>query len=544
MRLAAVRTEVAAEPRVARAAGLISILTVLSRLAGFGRTAMLGWAVGATALGTAYVTANTVPNIIFEIVAGGALAALVVPLLAKPLAAGDKAAVAAAASATLTWTLALLIPLAVVVALAAEPIIAAFAPAGTPADVVDAGALMLRIFAPQLPLYGIAVVLTGVLQAHRRFAWPVLAPLLSSVVVASTYGVFAITQGVRADLPEVGVDGQLILAIGTTLGVVVLSMCLVIPLRSLRLAWRPTWGLAAGTGGAARELALAGAVTIGSQQIAVLAVLWLANRGPTGTVVVFTVAQAVYLLPWAVLAVPTATAVYPALAHAHATDDPDSYRRRLAPAIRGVVLLSLLGAAALVGVAKPAAGFFALPGLAQAVIGLAPGLLGYGLFAVLSRALYAAGAPRAAAAATAVGWCAVAAAAFALSAALPDDRRLLALGLATSVGMLLLGGLLVAAVARRSGRHALDGLPRATGVGLVAAVIAAAAGLGVVALTGDTPTKIAALGQGMLAGAVVAAVFLAVAYPLDRHDVRPAIASVGRRLRRGAARGTGVNGDR
>ena len=208
------------------------------------------------------------------------------------------------------------------------------------------------------------------------------------------------------------------------------------------------------------------------------------------------------------------------------------------------MLLSLLGAAALVGVAQPAAGFFALPGLAQAVIGLAPGLLGYGLFAVLSRALYAAGAPRAAAAATAAGWVGVAVAAFVLSAALPDDRRLLALGLATSVGMLLLGGLLVAAVTARSGRRALDGLARAAGVGLVAAVVAAAAGLGVVAFTGDTPTKIAALGQGMLAGAVVAGVFLAVAYPLDRHDVRPAIAAVGRRLRRGAARGTGVNGER
>ncbi len=117
------------------------------------------------------------------------------PLLAGPLAAGDRRPVAAATSALLTWTLALLIPLAAVVALAAEPIIAAFAPAGTPADAVDAGALMLRIFAPQLPLYGIGIVLTGVLQAHRRFAWPVLAPLLSSVVVAATYGLFAAHPG-------------------------------------------------------------------------------------------------------------------------------------------------------------------------------------------------------------------------------------------------------------------------------------------------------------------------------------------------------------
>ena len=46
---------------------------------------------------------------------------------------------------------------------------------------------MLRVFAPQLPLYGLGIVLTGVLQAHHRFAWPVIAPLLSSVTVIGAY---------------------------------------------------------------------------------------------------------------------------------------------------------------------------------------------------------------------------------------------------------------------------------------------------------------------------------------------------------------------
>ncbi|HTF10812.1 MAG TPA: hypothetical protein VK659_21825, partial [Asanoa sp.] len=91
--------------RVARSAGLIGGLTVLSRVAGFGRTAVLGWFVGPTLLGTAYVTANTVPNIIFEIVAGGALAALVVPLLAGTVSLGDRRTETATVSALLTWTL-------------------------------------------------------------------------------------------------------------------------------------------------------------------------------------------------------------------------------------------------------------------------------------------------------------------------------------------------------------------------------------------------------------------------------------------------------
>jgi len=110
-------------PRVARAAGLIGGLTVLSRIVGFGRTAVLGWFVGSTVLGTAYVTANTVPNIIFEIVAGGALAALVVPLLAGAVSAGDRRTEAGTVAALLTWTLTALVPLAVAVALLAGPII-------------------------------------------------------------------------------------------------------------------------------------------------------------------------------------------------------------------------------------------------------------------------------------------------------------------------------------------------------------------------------------------------------------------------------------
>ena len=58
---------------------------------------------------------------------------------------------------------------------------------GNLAATTDVGAGMLRVFAPQIPLYGVGIVLAGLLQAHRRFAWPVLAPLLSSVVVIATY---------------------------------------------------------------------------------------------------------------------------------------------------------------------------------------------------------------------------------------------------------------------------------------------------------------------------------------------------------------------
>ncbi|MFG2058059.1 murein biosynthesis integral membrane protein MurJ [Micromonospora sp. NPDC048930] len=522
--------------RVAGAAVLIAVLTVVSRLAGFGRTAVFTWVVQRSDLGGMYVIANTVPNIIFEIVAGGALASLVVPLLARPVEAGDRREVGAITGALLTWTLTLLVPLAVLVALLAEPIIGLLGEGRSPAELA-AGARMLRVFAPQLPLYGVGIVLTGVLQAHRRFAWPVIAPLLSSVTVIAVYLTFGASQGHGATIAQVSRGGELILSGGTTLGVVVLSLSLLVPLRPLRLTLRPGYAFPAEARAKVGGLATAGAVTVTAQQLALAVILSRVSGGPTGSPQVFNLAQTMYLLPWSVLAVPLAVAAYPSLAATAAGGDADGYRRTLAPATRGVLLFSFLGVAALVGTAEAVGHFFPLGATetAAAIVGFAPGLIGYGLFAVLSRALYARGATRVATAAITVGWLAVPLTAVPLAALLPRDDRVLAVTLANSVGMLLLGGLLIAAVLRSAGRAALAGIGRAGGAGLVAAAVAALGGVAVsrwFARLAGTPTASEALVQGMLSGVVVGALFLAVAWLTDERDVRPLLAAVARRLRR------------
>jgi putative peptidoglycan lipid II flippase len=506
--------------RIAGAAALIAALTVLARIAGFGRTVVFISTVKDNALGDLYNAANTVPNIVFEIVAGGALASLVVPLLAGAVAGGDKARVEAVTSALLSWTLVLLVPLAVVVALLAGPIVALL---GMPADAQDIGARMLRVFAPQLPLYGLGIVLTGVLQAHHRFAWPVIAPLLSSVTVMGAYLTYALVDGRGTGLGGLTGGGELALSLGTTLGVVVLTLSLLIPLRRLHLRLRPTLHFPGESGRQVVRLGWAGAVTVGSQQLMVLVVIVLAAG--SGELTRFNTAQALYLLPWAVLAVPLATAAYPTMAATAERGDEDGYRATVSRTARPVALFACLGAAALVAVAVPVADLLGAPKIAPGIVGFAPGLLGYALFALLSRALYARGATAAAAAATAAGWAVAAVAALILTAVLPDRDTVLALALANSVGMLTLGVLLVCAVRRKAGRGALAGLPRAAGVGIVAAVAAGAAGWGTAeglrhAFAG-TPAGWASLLQGMLGGVVVALVFLAVVYPLDRHDVRP-----------------------
>ncbi|MFV2104001.1 murein biosynthesis integral membrane protein MurJ [Micromonospora sp. LOL_024] len=527
--------------RVAGAAVLIAVLTVVSRLAGFGRTAVFTWVVQGSDLGAMYLLANTIPNIIFEIVAGGALASLVVPLLAAAVADGDRRTVAATAGALLTWTVTLLVPLAVLVALAAGPVVSLLGDGRSPEELA-AATRMLRVFAPQLPLYGIGIVLAGVLQAHRRFAWPVIAPLLSSLTVIVAYLVFADVAGAGASVAQAGRGAELILSVGTTLGVVVLSLSLLIPLRRLRLTLRPGYAFPVDARARVRGLAVAGVVTVAAQQVALAVILYRLSSGPTEAFQVFNLAQTFYLLPWAVLAVPLATVAYPTLAAAATAADERTFRNVLSGTVRGVLLCSCLGAAVLVGAAGPIGRFFPLDSAATAVavVGYAPGLIGYGLYAVLSRALYARGATRAATVAITAGWLAVPLVLLPLSTLLPVADRVLAVAGANSVGMLLLGALLLVAVGRSAGREALAGAGRAGCSGLVAGTTAAVAALALLwsLPTGDgTPARWTALTQGMLSGVLVGVVFLGMVWLVDRQDLRPLLAGLSRRLRRIRARG-------
>lgn len=511
--------------RIARAATLIAVLTVVSRVVGFGRTWVLTLAVGQTDLGAVYTSANAIPNIVFEIVAGGAMAALVVPLLAGGVASGDVRRTQQTTSALLSWVLALLTPLAVLVAVAADGVIRLVAGHSWTQQQLDVGADMLRVFAVQIPLYGLGVVLIGVLQAHRRFAWPVIAPLLSSIVVITTYIAFAAYDGAQADLAQASRTGIMILAVGTTLGVVVLSGCLLIPFRRLRITIRPHWRFA---NPSVRSLALSGLLTVVAQQLATLVALRLANAADAeqsiqGTALVFTVAQTVYLLPWAVLAVPAATAAYPTLAETAATGDHERFQHTLQRTARGVMLLSCLGAALLAGVAGPAAKFLshnADPApLAWGLAAYAPGLIGFGLAALLSRALYARNQQKQAAIAFLLGWGTAAVAMPILSAVMPVTQRVAALGLGTSIGMTVLGAVLVGQLHRAGAT--MPGLARAGLAGLVAAVVGAAAGNGVRVLSGGLPSSAAgiiALGAGCAIAALAG--FAAVALALDGGDLR------------------------
>lgn len=571
---------------LASAALLVTVVTLASRIVGFGRWLAQGAWLGSDGVGTVFNSANQLPNLLFEVAAGGALAGAVVPLLAGPLsralASGDggqdsaaaKEQASRSASALLGWTLVVLVPLAGLTALLARPIIGL---TGLDDPVhVDVATSFLRVFAVQVPLYGLAVVLGGILQAHKRFFWPTFAPLVSSLVVIVVYAIFgALAHGDQRDVAELSGRALDWLAWGTTVGVLFLALPLVVPVWRTGLRLRPTLRFPGGEGSRAARLAFAGVGALVAQQLSVFLTLRAANAaGGDGALSVYLYAQQVYLLPYAVLAFPIATSAFPHFAeHASAGRLPE-LRALVARTTRTLLLVTSLGVAALLAAAPVVERVFDLivrgdaPGMAAGLMAMAPGLVGFALILHLSRALYAVDHGRAAVVATASGW-GVAAAGAALvpllfagrpqgpgcsGAACSGDLErmevMAALGAVGTVGMVVAGLGLLLAVRRHLGPEALAGVWRALGVLAVATVLGAAAGLlavwwqagrpsGWLTVTSEALAEVrfdglafaADLGLGLAVGLLAALVALLVAMLLDR-DLRAAIGPALRTVRR------------
>lgn len=521
---------------LAGAAVLIGVITILARIAGFGRIVVFSQTVKTSCLGQAYYTANQVPNIVFEIVAGGALAGMVVPVLAGPVERGDLEHVRRTTSALLSWMAVALVPLSLLGILLARPIMNTLVRGGLDGcarvGVVTVGTHMLVVFAPQIALYGFAVVLYGVLQAHRRFTAPALAPLMSSLVVIGAYLAYVpLGHGSQENLSALPRSAELMLSLGTTVGVLVLVVTAGIAAVRLRLPIRPTLRFPPGTAVRVRRLAIAGLATVAAQQLSAVAVVMLSGHGTRGALADYQYAWALFLLPWAVLAVPIATSAFPMLSARTTEADTGEFDRITASTTRAIVLVSCAGAAGLAAVAVPVATFLdhdAAPAvLSRAVLAFAPGLIGYGFVAHLGRVLFACHRGRDSAGATVIGWLVVIGADLALVFMLPCDRTVAGLALGNTAGMTVAGVLLLAALIRVRGRAVVAGLARATAAGIAGALAGGAAGYGAATAIGATG-RLTSIGAAVAAGLVACAVFALITYVIDGRDLK---AVIGRRIR-------------
>ena len=517
-------------PPWASAALLIAAVTLVARIVGFLRYFVLARIVGTTCLGDVYATANSIPNIVYEVVVGGALAAVVVPLVAGARER-DHREVRATVAALHGWALVLLVPVTAGMYLLSPWVIDLLlgSSPGCASDADQVATAMLWVFLLQIPVYGATVIAMCALQAHHKFFSPALAPAVSSLAVIGAYLAYdAMAGDSQGSLDALSRSEFWVLAGGTTLAVVVLLLVQIPALVRAGLVVMPRLRFPEGRAGRAWTLAWSGGVVVASQWVAYGAAISWSNRyGGQGSALVFVLAWTLFLLPWALLAFPIATSTFPRLSALHERGERDEAARTASTTTRTVAAASAAGAGAMAAAATPLAiilvegapGVDAVPQLAAILLALAPGVLAYGLHGHLVRVLAAGHRAPQAAAGSAIGWLVGLGVAWAgVRSAQNPVEVARAVGVGFSAGLVVAAVLLAVAVARLDGREALRRVPTVVAVSVVAALVVGVAGH--LLWSGEDVSILVALGQSLVAGAVSLGVVAAAALVVDPESAR------------------------
>ncbi len=489
------------ERPVTRAAAVMGAATALSRVLGFGRVLVIAAVLGTTDLGNTFSASNSVSNVLFDLLAAGALSAVLVPAFVELLDGGGaepgRRGAEGLGGALLGWALAVLVPLCAAGVLAA-PALARLLTAGTADAVVAAdqralATFLLRLFIPQVLLYTYGAVATAVLHAQRHFTVTAVAPIGNTVVMVAALGAFRVLHGPGTDF-DLTLAEKLLLGAAGTLGVAAFVGIPAVALWRTGFRLRPRLGRDHPDPGARgvhesfrRAVRLSGWAGLQHAGTGILlGAALLVGMGVTGGVVAYQVAFACFLVPYAVLSLPLITAVLPELAGE--AGELGAFGRRLRWALGRMTTLVVPVSVAGVVLAPPlmealAFGQTSAEGgrlIGWALAGLAAGLLPYGAFLLFVRAHYALGEGRSPAM-VALGSAALGAGGMGMAGLwLSGEARLAGMGAAHSLSYLVGACWLGAGLARRTGERlrpatmvrnlVLSGVLGALGMAAVAAL--------------------------------------------------------------------------
>ena len=232
----------ASDSSVVRSTGSMAVATLMSRITGFIRTVMITSALGG-AVASAFNTANTLPNMITEIVLGSVLTALVVPVLVRA-EKEDPDQGAAFIRRLFTLTLTLVTVVTVLTVIAAPLLTRVMLDADGEVNVVQSTSFAYLLL-PQIMFYGLFSLFMAVLNTKEVFRPGAWAPVVNNLVSIAVLALYMLLPGSieKDDLTGVMDPHVLLLGLGTTLGVVVQCLIMVPALRRLNIDLRPLWGL-------------------------------------------------------------------------------------------------------------------------------------------------------------------------------------------------------------------------------------------------------------------------------------------------------------
>lgn len=384
-------------PSVAKASGRMAIATLTSRITGFAWKVMLAWVASLGVLYDSFTVANTLPLIINELLLGGVLTSVVVPLLVRSQDDPDGGEAYTQRLITIAVTV---LGVGSIVATAAAPWLTGLLMDDSGDS--DANPQLATWFAylllPGLLFYGLFAVLSAVLNAKQIFGPAQWAPVVNNLVIFLTIGAFAVVPGDPTITPtEMSEPKVLVLGVGVLTAMTAQALFLVPPLlrSGFRFRWR--WGIddrLKEFGGLA--LWIVGYVVV--SQIGMVVNTRVLTGGEQGGASIYSNAWLLFQLPYGVIGVSLLTALMPKMSRAAADGD---HRRLVGDLSYGsrLTTLLLLPVSAVMAVAGTSIGIalFAFgkgdvadaERLGQALAVSAFGLLPYALVMLQMRVFYA-----------------------------------------------------------------------------------------------------------------------------------------------------------
>ena len=397
---------------ILRASALMASGTMVSRILGFVRNAMLIAAVGATAggVGAAFQTANTLPNTVFNLLASGIFDAVLVPQIVGAIKRRHDGDTYVNRLLTLAGTLLFLVTFATMVL---APVLVMITAAGYTEDIRNLAILFALLCLPQLFFYGLYNLLGELLNAREIFGPYMWAPVVNNVVGIAGLGAFLAIWGGAPDggIPAGDLTGAQfwVLAGSATLGVICQALCLLWPMRRAGVSFKPDFHFRGTSFGSMPRVAGWTFATLGVSQVGVLSTNNLAamadgfigQGGAQGGVVgilAYSTAFMIFMVPQSLITVSLTTAIFTRMAGAVADGDDRAVAENYHLGVRTITSLTLVAAAMLMAgsvpmmeIAMAAKGGDpeAVTGYALVLASLMPGVASTGMVLMSQRVFFA-----------------------------------------------------------------------------------------------------------------------------------------------------------
>ncbi|RZT14733.1 putative peptidoglycan lipid II flippase [Kribbella sp. VKM Ac-2569] len=349
--------------RTLRSAAVMAAGTVLSRLLGFIRIALLAAAIGTALRGDIFTAANTIPNSLYILLAGGVFNTVLVPQLVRAIKNHSDGG-QDFTNRVLTFGFVVLAIVTVACVLLAPAIAELYLPKELhdPSRLTEKANMIMfvRLCLPQIFFYGAFVLVGQVLNARRRFGPMMWAPIANNIVACASIVVFLLIYRVGDNPPTYSHGEELLLGLGHTVGIAVQLLVLLPYLKASGHTYRPKFGLR-GTGlGHTARLGIWTVLFVAVNQVTLVVVTQLAIAGSASSdpgakagLFAYSTAMLIILVPHGIVTVSLATAALPQMSALAADGDTAEVGRMSARSIRQTLAIVVPAAAAMIAFAYP-----------------------------------------------------------------------------------------------------------------------------------------------------------------------------------------------